>query len=211
MLIPVNFILALFVKKKLNMKKIILFAAVISTALFAFKPMAESTWEADKAHSKLGFVITHLLITDVEGSFKNLDSKITTSKADFSDAVVELNADVNTVNTENEKRDAHLKSADFFDAEKFPKLTFKSTSFKKVAANKYKVTGNLNLHGVTKVVVLNATLRGITTNPMSKKSTAGFKVSGTIKRSDFGLGSKYPEAMLSDEVTLNANTEFVKN
>jgi len=193
------------------MKKVILFAAVISTALFAFKPVAVSTWEADSSHSKLGFVITHLMITDIEGSFKNIESKITASKADFSDAVVTLSADVNSVNTENEKRDAHLRGDEFFDAAKFPKLTFKSTSFKKVAGNKYKVAGNLTFHGVTKPVTLDATLKGITVNPMSKKPTAGFKVSGTIKRSDFAFGGKYPSAMLSDEITLNANTEFVKN
>lgn len=193
------------------MKKLVLLAVVLSTALFAFKPFAESTWTADTAHSKIGFVITHLLITDVEGSFKNFESKITTSKEDFSDAVVELSADVNSVSTDNDKRDEHLKGADFFDVAKFPKLTFKSTSVKKVAANKFKVSGNLTFHGVTKPIVLDATLRGVTTNPMSKKPTAGFKVSGTIKRSDFGFGTKYPAAMLSDEVTLNANTEFVKN
>lgn len=193
------------------MKKLILFVAVISTALFAFKPAAESTWEVDAAHSKLGFVITHLMITDIEGSFKNVESKITASKDDFSDAVVTLSADINSVNTDNEKRDAHLKGADFFDAAKYPKLTFKSTSFKKVSANKYKVTGNLTFHGVTKPVTLDAVLKGVTTNPMSKKPTAGFKVSGTIKRADFGFGTKYPSAMLSDEVTLNANTQFVKN
>lgn len=192
------------------MKKLLVLLFAASAALFAFKPAA-NTWNADKAHSKLGFVVTHLMITDVEGSFKNFESTISASKDDFSDAVITLSADVNSVNTEDEKRDAHLKSADFFDAEKFPKLTFKSTSVKKVSANKYKVSGLLSLHGVTKSVTLDATLRGLTTNPMSKKATAGFKVSGTIKRADFALGSKYPNAMLSDEVTLNANTEFVKN
>lgn len=198
--------------KKINMmKKLVLLAVVLTTALFAFKPIAPATWTADAAHSKIGFVITHLMITDVEGSFKSFESKITASKEDFSDAVVELSADVNSVNTDNDKRDEHLKGADFFDAEKFPKLTFKSTSVKKVANNKFKVNGNLTFHGVTKAITLDATLRGVTTNPMSKKPTAGFKVSGTIKRSDFGFGTKYPGAMLSDEVTLNANTEFVKN
>ena len=113
------------------MKKLVLFAAVLSTTLFAFKPAAEFIWGADTAHSKLGFEITHLMISDVEGSFKNFESKITASKDDFSDAVVELSADVNSVNTDNEKRDAHLLNADFFDAAKYPKLTFKSTSFKK--------------------------------------------------------------------------------
>lgn len=193
------------------MKKLFLLVAVMSTALFAFKSVAPASWTADTAHSKLGFVITHLLITDVEGSFKNFQSTITSSKPDFSDAVIELTADVNSVNTDNDKRDEHLKGADFFDAAKFPKLTFKSTAVKKVSGNKYKVSGNLTFHGVTKPITLDAVLRGVTTNPMSKKPTAGFKVSGTIKRADFGFGTKYGNAMLSDEVTLNANTEFVQN
>lgn len=193
------------------MKKLLVLLVAASAALFAFKPVASDTWTADKSHSKLGFVITHLMITDVEGSFKNFTSTITSSKADFSDAVVALSAEVNSVNTEDEKRDGHLKGADFFDAEKYPTLTFKSTSVKKLAGNKFKVNGLLTLHGVTKAVALDAILRGVTVNPMSKKSTAGFKVTGTIKRADFNLGSKYPNAMLSDEITLNANTEFVKN
>lgn len=193
------------------MKKLLVLLVVASAAMFAFKPAALDTWTADKSHSKLGFVVTHLMVTDVEGSFKNFTSTITTSKADFSDASIVLSADVNSVNTEDDKRDEHLKSADFFDAEKFPKLTFKSTAVKKLAGNKYKVSGLLSLHGVTKAVVLDATLRGVTVNPMSKKPIAGFKVTGTIKRSDFNLGAKYPNAMLSDEITLNANTEFGKN
>jgi len=150
------------------------------------------------------------MVSDVEGSFKNFDAKITASKEDFTDAVVELSADVASVNTDNEKRDQHLVSEDFFDAAKYPKLTFKSTSVKKVSGNKYKVAGNLTFHGVTKPVTLDATLRGVITNPQSKKTIAGFKVSGTIKRADFNFGAKYPNAMLSDEVVLNANTEFVK-
>ncbi len=193
------------------MKRISLSFAVVAIALFAFKPIASLTWDADKAHSKLGFSITHLMISDVEGSFKNFSSKITASKDDFSDAVVELRADVTSVNTENDQRDAHLKGEDFFNVAKYPELIFKSTSVKKLAENKYKVSGNLTLHGITKPVTLDASLRGVTVNPMSKKTTAGFKVIGTIKRSDFNLGSKFATAMLSDEVTLNANTQFVKN
>jgi polyisoprenoid-binding protein YceI len=192
------------------MKKLILFVVVLTTAL-ASKSFGQATWTADKAHSKVGFTITHLMITDVEGSFKNFDSKITASKEDFSDAVVELSADANSVSTDNDKRDEHLKGPDFFEVDKFPKMTFKSTSVKKVAANKFKVSGNLTLHGVTKAVVLDAVLRGVTVNPMSKKPTAGFKVTGTLKRADFNFGAKYPGAMLSDEILLNANTEFVKN
>lgn len=192
------------------MKKIILFVAVISTSLLAFKPIASTIWAVDASHSTLGFEITHLMISDVQGSFKKFTSTVTASKPDFSDAVVELSADVNSVNTDNEKRDGHLLAEDFFDAAKYPTLTFKSTSFKKVAANKYKVSGNLNFHGVTKPVTLDATYRGKHVNEASKKEVVGFKITGTIKRSDFKFGSKYGNSMLSDEVTLNANTEFVK-
>lgn len=192
------------------MKRLSLLLVLVATTLFGFKGIQATTWLVDKAHSKLGFEITHLMVSDVEGSFKNFDAKITASKEDFTDAVIELTADVASVNTDNEKRDQHLTSEDFFDAAKYPKLTFKSTSIKKVSGNKYQVAGNLTFHGVTKPVTLDAVLRGVITNPQSKKTIAGFKVSGTIKRSDFNFGTKYPNAMLSDEVVLNANTEFVK-
>lgn len=193
------------------MKKIFVLLLAASASLFAFTPIALNTWTADKSHSKVGFSVTHMLISDVEGSFKNFESTVTASKDDFSDAVVTLSADVKSVSTDNEKRDAHLLNADFFDAEKYPKLTFKSTSVKKVSANKFKVNGLLTFHGVSKPVELDATLRGVNTNANTKKSVAGFKVTGTIKRSDFNFGTKYPGAVLSDEVELTANTEFIKN
>ncbi|MET1056163.1 MAG: YceI family protein [Pedobacter sp.] len=191
------------------MKKLFVLLFAATTAFTSFNASAQ-TWTADKAHSKLGFSITHMMVSDVEGSFKTFESTIVSSKADFTDAVINLSADIASVNTEDDKRDGHLKSADFFDAEKYPKLTFKSTSVKKVAAGKYKVAGQLTLHGVTKAVVLDAVLRGTTVN-QAKKTVAGFKVTGTIKRADFALGTKYPNAMLSDEIALNANTEFVQN
>jgi polyisoprenoid-binding protein YceI len=178
---------------------------VFSVATFA------QTWSVDKAHSRLGFGVTHLGIAELNGSFRNFDSKITSSKDDFSDAVIELTADVNSINTENEQRDGHLKGPDFFDAAKYASFTFKSTSFKKVSGKKYKLIGDLTLHGVTKPVVLEATLNGTTTNPMSKKTMAGFHITGTIKRSDFGVAASMPAAMLSDEVVLQANTEFSKD
>jgi len=192
------------------MKKLtLLSAAALTAALFSFK-FVESTWSLDKAHAKLGFSITHLLVSDVEGQFKSFESKITATKGDFSDAVVELSADAGSIDTDNDKRDEHIKNAEFLETEKYPSLTFKSTSFKKVSGNKYQVKGNLTLHGVTKPVVLEAIAKtGI--NPMMNKTIAGFKISGTIKRTDFGIGSKYPNAVLSDEIALNANIEYVKN
>jgi polyisoprenoid-binding protein YceI len=190
------------------MKKtlITLFTAV---ALLAFKPIADSTWTVDSAHSKLGFSITHMMVSDVEGTFKSFTATVTSSKDDFSDAVVNLSADVASVSTDNDARDKHIKTPDFFDAEKYPKLTFKSTSFKKSGDKTYKVTGDLTLKGITKSVTFDATYRGTYTNQM-KKNVAGFKVSGTIKRKDFNIGANFPVAALSDEVTLIANAEFVK-
>jgi polyisoprenoid-binding protein YceI len=186
------------------MKKINLLAALVFVAGGAFA----QTWTLDKAHSKLGFKITHLLISEVEGSFKNFDATITSSKEDFSDAVIDLSADVASVNTDNEGRDKHLTGPDYFDAEKFAKLTFKSTSFKKVEGKTYKAIGNLTLHGVTKPVELTITFNGTAVHPYNKKTLAGFKATGVIKRSDFSVGA--PNPALGDEITLNANTEFVK-
>jgi polyisoprenoid-binding protein YceI len=179
-------------------------------ALFVAGTAMAQTWTLDKAHAKLGFGITHLMISDVEGSFNTVDAKFTSSKDDFSDAVIELTADASSVNTGNGDRDGHLKSEDFFDAAKFTSITFKSKSFVKVDGKKHKLVGDLTFHGVTKSVTLDVTVNGPITHPMNKKTVAGFKVSGTIKRSDFGFGSKYPGAVLSDEVAITANAEFVK-
>lgn len=193
------------------MKKGTLICATALSAIFmSFKTTDAATWSVDKMHSKLGFTITHLMVSDVEGSFKSFDATITGTKDDFSDATVNMSADVNSVNTENEKRDEHLKSADFFDAAKYPTITYKSTSFKKAGKDKYVINGALTMHGVTKPVQLTATARtGV--NPMSKKAVTGFKIIGKIKRTDFNLSSSTPTSMLSDEVEIVANTEFSKS
>lgn len=189
------------------MKKvmILLVAVLMQTAVFA------QTWKLDKAHSNLKFTITHLMLSDVEGQFKDFDATITSSKDDFSDAKFDFSAQAASVDTDNEKRDGHLKSEDFFDVAKHPAITFKSTGITKAGANKFKVAGNLTLHGVTKPVTLDLWFRGKKVHPMTKGNVAGFQVTGTIKRSDFTLGgSKYPEAVLSDEVAIKANGEFAE-
>jgi polyisoprenoid-binding protein YceI len=180
-------------------------AGFMQTAVFA-----QSTWKVDKAHSRVTFTITHLAVSDVDGYFKDFDATIVAAKPDFSDAKVNFSANTASISTDNEKRDAHLKSADFFEVEKFPALTFVSTGIKPTGANKYQLTGNLTIHGVTKPAVFDMWYRGTITNPMSKAPDAGFKVTGTIKRSDFAFGSKFGQPMLSDEVTLTANGEFAK-
>ncbi|PSL45390.1 polyisoprenoid-binding protein YceI [Chitinophaga niastensis] len=185
--------------------------SIIASLLILSATTFAQSWTVDKVHSRLGYGVTHMGISESEGSFKDYTAKITSSKEDFSDAVVELTANVASINTENEQRDGHLKSPDFFDAAKYPTLTFKSTSFKKVGDKQYKVTGDLTLHGVTKPVTLDVVLNGTTTNPMSKKTVAGFKITGTIKRADFGVAAGMPTAMLGDEVAIRANTEFIKD
>ena len=188
------------------MKKIAVFTLALVTTVSAFA----QTWTLDKSHAKLGFSVTHLLVSNVEGSFKSFDSKITSSKEDFSDAVIELTADINSLNTDDEQRDGHLKSPDFFDAAKYEKLTFKSKSLKKEGAKKYKLLGDLTLHGVTKPVTLDVTFNGTAVHPYTKKTIAGFKVTGAIKRSDFAIGAATPGAIVSDEVEINTNAEFIK-
>lgn len=193
------------------MKKLSLISALsLSLILSAFTAVAPSTWNLDTAHSKLGFSITHLMVSEVEGSFKKAEATITATKDDFTDAKVTVKADVNSIDTDNDDRDAHLKKPDFFDAEKYPTITFESTSFKKTGDKTYKVKGNLTMHGVTKAIELDAKAN-LGTNPMSKKTIAGFKITGKIKRTDFGIAPETPSAMLSDEVNIVANAEFAKD
>jgi polyisoprenoid-binding protein YceI len=190
------------------MKKI---TFITSFLLLSFGVFAQNSWKADSYHSKLGFTVTHLGIADVPGNFNDYDVTITSTKPDFSDAVVELTAQVASIDTRIEPRDKHLKSADFFDAEKYSTMTFKSTSIKKAGNNKYNLSGNLTLHGVTKPVTVTMLYRGTTANPNANGApVAGIQITGTIKRSDFEVGTKFPAPMISDEVQIKADGEFGK-
>jgi polyisoprenoid-binding protein YceI len=190
-------------------KSLALFIVALSaSSLFAQSTIAQTTWNADPMHSKLAFSTTHLGISDIDGAFNKFTASATTNKADFSDAVFDLSVDVATINTLVEMRDKHLRSADFFDVEKFPTMTYKSTGIKKTAENKYQLTGDLTLHGVTKPVTMDLWYRGTIVNPQTKANTAGFQLTGTIKRSDFGIGPKFAPPMISDEVKIKADGEF---
>jgi len=187
------------------MKKIIILLAFVTlqTALFA-----QGTWKLDKMHSRLQFTVTHLAVSDVEGNFKDFDVTITTTKPDFSDAKFELTANVASINTGVDMRDADLKSDHFFNAAVNPTLTFVSTDIKKTSENHYKISGDLTMHGITKHVTMDLWYRGTIMNPMSKASDAGFQLTGVVKRSDFNIGAMYPNAMLSEDVIIKADGEF---
>lgn len=188
------------------MKRMILMLLMVAATATTY---AQKTWKSDPMHSRLGFKVTHLGISDINGAFDKFEATITYSKPDMSDAVITLNADVNSINTAVAMRDNHLKSADFFDAAKYPALTFKSTSIKPAGGQKYQVSGNLTLHGVTKAVTMDMLFRGIVKNPGANNAeVGGIQVTGMIKRSDFGIGGKFPAAMISDEVWIQADGEF---
>lgn len=193
------------------MKHVTLFAiAALAFVLTSFTVLTSNNWSADAGHSHLGFTLKHMNIADFHGSFSSWEGKITSTKEDLSDAVVDFSGDINSIYTGISGRDEHLLSADFFDAAKYPKFTFKSKSFKKSGKNEYTVVGELSFHGVTKEVTLKAINTGSAENPQDKTPLTGFKVSGTFNRVDFGISPETPDAFLGTEVTIVADIEFAK-
>lgn len=190
------------------MKTIIL--SIIFLLGISLTSFAQTSWEIDKVHSAVKFGVTHLVISTVEGNFKDFNSKITT-KADGSLDKIEANIKTSSVNTENEQRDTHLKSDDFFAAAKFPDMTFVSTSVKKVGTDNYKVTGDLTIRGVKKSVILDTKNNGTIKDPWGNTRT-GWTASGKINRFDFGLAwNKAIESgglVVGKEVTISINAEF---
>jgi len=165
------------------MKKLLVAAIIL---LFTLTINAQTKWIIDKAHSKVQFTVTHLVISEVTGNFKSYDGNITATKDDFSDAKIDFTVDINSINTDNEQRDNHLKSDDFFNAEKFPKMTFKGKSFKKVGDNKFQLTGDLTIRDVTKEVTLDVVHNGTVKDPWGN-TKAGFKITGSLNRFDYNL------------------------
>ena len=183
---------------------------LLLTVSFAF---AQSTWKFDKAHSRVGFSVSYLVITDVEGNFEEFEGTITSKGDDFQDATIEFTAEISSINTENEKRDSHLQSDDFFNAENFPQLMFKSKSFKKMDDKNYKLVGDLTMRDVTKEVELDVVYNGMVNDPWGN-TKAGFSLKGEVNRFDYNLKwNKTVEAgglVVSEEVTILANLTLVK-
>lgn len=182
------------------------------TASFA-QDKSETNWVIDKAHSKIGFSVTHLLISEVEGYFKDFDLKVSTSKEDFTDAKIEFTAKTESIFTDNERRDAHLRSNDFFNSEKFPEMKFVSKSFNKTGKNKYKLTGDLTIRDVTKPITLDVVYNGTVKDPWGN-TRAGFNVTGQLNRFDYGLKwnalTELGGAVVDKIVKLRIHVELIK-
>lgn len=178
---------------------------MIATASFA-------QWAVDKGHSKVAFIVQHHGISEVDGYFKKYDATLTSTKPDLSDAAFEMTVETASITTDLEMRDNHLRGEDLFNAEKFPTMTFKSTSFKKKKKNRYVMMGNLTLRGITKEISLDVTMNGPVANPNknAKNTQVGMKALGKINRSDFNLGSNLTSAFVSDEIQIRVTGEFNK-
>lgn len=192
--------------KKLNA----LIAALLLTTGSLF---AQTTWQVDKAHTNVLFTVSHMVVAEVTGNFTDFDALITNAKADYSDAQATMSIKVGSISTDNEKRDAHLKSDDFFAVDKFPEITFTSKSFKKTGENTYKIVGDFTMRGVTKTIELEAKYKGEVKDPWGN-TKSGWKVSGSINRLDFGVNwNKAIEAggfVVGQNVDITINAEFAK-
>lgn len=174
--------------------------------------LTQTSWTVDNVHSNVRFSVSHLVIAEVEGNFKMYSGSVE-STPDFSNATIEFTVDVTSINTDNEMRDKHLKSDDFFNAEKFPTMTFKSTSWKKTGDRKYILEGDLTIRDVTRHVVFNATHGGTILDPWGN-TKAGFKVVSTINRFDYGLKwnalTEAGGATVGREVSITLNLELTQ-
>lgn len=172
-----------------------------------------NTWKIDPAHSEINFKVKHLVVSTVTGHFNSFDATIETNRDDFSDAKIKFEADVKSISTKNVQRDTHLKSADFFDAENHPKMTFVSKSVKKLSDHELLVTGDITIRGKSKEITLDVIYNG-TVSGFGNALVAGFEVRGRLNRFDFGLQwNALTEAggvVVSNEVKIEILAEFNK-
>jgi polyisoprenoid-binding protein YceI len=182
-------------------------SALLLTGVSAFAQ--SSTWTIDKNHTQVNFAITHMGVSTVRGSISGVTGTIVWDDKDPTKSSVEATMDANTVSTNNDNRDKDLKSANFFNVEKFPTLTFKSTSVSG-AGGKLQVVGDLTLAGVTKSVTLAVDGPTAPQKGMGGKTVIGLSATGIVKRSDFNFGSKYGSTMLGDDVKFTIDIEANK-
>lgn len=170
-------------------------------------------WVIDPSHSEVNFQVRHLMISNVKGEFQKINASIESIGMDFSHAKVQATMDAEGIYTNDENRDKHLRSADFFDAANHPQLTFTSTSFEALGGNDYKLKGDLTIKDIVKPVTLDVEFGGTMTDPYGNMK-AGFSLSGTINRKDWGLNwnsaLETGGVLVGDEVRISAELQFVK-
>jgi len=175
--------------------------------------MANTKWALDASHSSIDFTIRHMMIAKVKGTFHTFEAEIEADLSDLTTANVQLSVDLSSVDTRNSDRDAHLRTADFFDVENHPKLTFKSGQIVKTGDDEYDVTGDVTLHGVTRPETFSVTFEGSGKDPWGNEK-AGFSAQGTIKRSDYGLtynaALETGGVLIADEVKISLEIEVSK-
>ena len=174
--------------------------------------LVKTKWALDPTHSEVHFKVKHLVISTVTGSFKAFDGNFETENDDFSNAQIDFSLDVSSIDTNQGQRDTHLKSPEFFDAEKYPKMTFSSTSFTK-DGDDYDLQGHLTIKDLTKPVTLNVEFGGTATDFYGNEK-AGFEITGKISRKEFGLTwdaiTEAGAIVVGDEIKLNINVQFAK-
>lgn len=176
------------------------------------QPAEEITWALDPVHSTVWFSASHLAINRVQGKFNHITGTVKTTRDDFSDAEVRLSIDANSIDTGHKDRDNHLRSAEFFDVAQFPRIDFVGKGLEHEGGNNYRMKGNLTLHGVTHKVEVSVAYRGTTSAP-NNQVRAGFEVSATINRFDFGLNwnNTFADKMLvGKDINITCNIELVK-
>ncbi|MBC6309589.1 polyisoprenoid-binding protein [Listeria sp. FSL L7-1582] len=176
--------------------------------------MTVEKWNVDPAHSSIEFQVKHMMVSKVKGAFKDFSADLTLDPEDLTTASLAFTVDVASIDTRQEARDGHLKSPDFFDVEKYPAITFKSTNIVADGGNEYKVTGDLTVRDVTKPITLNVEYEGTSKDPMSGNMVAGFEGTGKFNRKDFGLNYnavlETGGVLIGDEVKLNIQIEVSK-
>ena len=185
---------------KLSLKPAVA-ALVLASPSLAFA----AEYVIDSAHSAANFTVKHMMVSNVRGSFSKVTGTVNLDEKDLTKSTVEAVIDATTVNTNEPKRDEHLKSADFLDVAKFPTITFQSTGVEVIDDDAAKVTGDLTIKGVTKPVVLDVELNKLAPSPMTQAPTAGFTATTVIKRSDFGVSAYVPA--VGDELTVRIDAE----
>jgi polyisoprenoid-binding protein YceI len=177
------------------------------------KTNEKTTWAIDPSHSKIGFKVKHLMISNVLGNFREFTGQVTTTANDFSTAVISVSLNSASVDTEIADRDTHLKSPDFFDVVNFPKITFEGNGLKDLGDDMYELTGDLVIKGVSKQIVLSVEFGGLMTDPWGNVK-AGFSITGKMNRKDWGLNwNAALEAggfLVGDEVKISCDVELIK-